>query len=291
MNIPAINTLLDGLPDALGSYAPIVRDIEAALQSPQCSLARVAAAIEKDPDFTVRLLRLANSGFYAFANRVATVTEALSLIGIVQVQDLIISASIMDRFSGIREHVVDMRLFWRHSLACGIAARDLAVMRGMRQSDRFFVAGLLHDVGRLAFFAQAPALAEVIFERQKATGELLHAAEREVLGYDHADIGGALLRRWRFHDRLIEAASSHHRPLRGDPKREEVAVIHLADHLVNAMSLGTSGESLVPPLQPGVWALLGLKLTALETLVSRLDSQIEAVEGAFYLPPRPESRS
>lgn len=273
--------LVDALPTTLGSHAPIVKDIETALQSPQCSLGTIAGAIEKDPDLTARLLRLANSGFYGFSHRLATVTEALSLIGIQQVQDLIVSSSIIDRFTGLGGDFVDMHHFWRHSLACGIGARSLALTRGMKNPDKFFVAGLLHDVGRLALFSKVPAVTQKVFNRYGQTDCLLREAEREVLGYDHAEIGGALMKRWQLPPRLVEAVTYHHRPLACPQAKEEASVVHLVDHVVNAMQVGTSGERRTPPLQSGTWELLKLDLGSFEWLVNTIDSLLEAVEDAF----------
>lgn len=286
MIIPSIHTLVGSLPEALGSYAPTVREIEVALQSPQCSLSSVAAAIEKDPDFTARLLRLANSGFYGFPHRVSTVTEALSLIGILQVHGLVVSTSIVERFAGVGADIVNMGLFWRHSLACGIAARDLALMLKMRDPDKYFVAGLLHDVGRLALLSCAPKLTQMILDRTQRSGEPLLVAEKEILGYDHADIGGVLMKHWGFPPRLVDAVADHHRPLGSLRSKENAAVVHFADHLVHAMKLGTSGEVRIPRLVPGAWELLNLGLESIEVLVHGIDSQIEAVEGAFFLRPQ-----
>lgn len=281
MKPPAISELVDALPVTLGSYAPIVRDIEAALQSPQCSLGTVAGAIEKDPDLTARLLRLANSGFYGFSSRLSTVSEALSLIGIQQVQDLIVSSSIIDRFSGVGADFVNMHHFWRHSLACGVGARIVALARHMKNPDKFFVAGLLHDVGRLALFSKVPEVSERVFDRFRKGDGSLRDAEKAELGYDHADIGGALMKRWQLPPRLVEAVTHHHRPLACLQAKEEASVVHLVDHLVNAMQVGTTGETHVPPLQSGAWELLRLELPFIETLVSTIDTQLEAVEEAF----------
>ncbi len=283
MIIPGINALVSSLPEALGSYAPTIHEIEVALLSPQCSLSSVAAAIEKDPDFTARLLRLANSGFYGFPHRVATVTEALSLIGILQVHGLVVSTSIVERFAGVDADFVDMREFWRHSLACGIAARDIAQLRKMRDPDKYFVAGLLHDVGRLALLSCAPRITRLVLDRQKVSGSSLLAAEKEVLGYDHADIGGVLMKHWGFPPRLVDAVADHHRPLGSLGSKENASVVHVADHLVNAMRLGTSGEKKVPRLVPGAWEALEFEMDAVQRLVVGIDSQIDAVEGAFFL--------
>jgi len=122
MRTPTIPDLISGIPRSLGSYAPVIEEIEAALQSPECSLVTIGEAIEKDPDLTARLLKLGNSSFYGFSSRLGTVTEAISLIGIQQVQDLIIASSIVERFNGISDEFVDMESFWRHSLACASVA-------------------------------------------------------------------------------------------------------------------------------------------------------------------------
>ena len=155
------------------------------MQSPQCSLVTVGDAIEKDPDLTARLLRLGNSSFYGFSSRLATVTEAISLIGIQQVQDLILASSIVEQFAGVSDEFVSMESFWRHSLACGIGARLLALERRLPKPDKFFVAGLLHDVGRLVLFAQAPEISQQVFQLYQKEKLLLREAEMRVLGYHH----------------------------------------------------------------------------------------------------------
>src|SRR5262245_9174298 len=109
---PTIEELISGIPRSLGSHGPVLEEIDAAIQSPQCSLVTVGEAIEKDPDLTARLLRLGNSSFYGFSSRLATVTEAISLIGIQQVQDLLIASSIVERFAGVSDEFVSMESFW-----------------------------------------------------------------------------------------------------------------------------------------------------------------------------------
>src|SRR5437773_5765052 len=152
----SIKTLTSGIQRGMGSYGPIIEEVDAVLSDPQSSLVNVGEVIEKDPDLTARLLKLGNSSFYGFPSRLETVAEAISLIGIQQVQDLIIATSVVDTFAGVRPDFVNMESFWRHSLACGIGARILGIMKRMPNPERFFVAGLLHDVGRLVLFSQSP---------------------------------------------------------------------------------------------------------------------------------------
>ena len=281
MTAPTIEQLLGGIPRSLGSYAPVIDEIELALQSPQCSLVTVGEAIEKDPDLTARLLRLANSSFYGFSSRLSTVTEAVSLIGIQQVQDLIVASSSIERFTGISEEFVSMESFWRHSLACGIAARLLAMEKRLPKPDKLFVVGLLHDVGRLLLFSQAPEATQSIFQLYHTEKLLLREAEQRVLGFDHQQIAGALLAQWKYPAGLVQAVAYHHSPGSSDLAPMETAVVHISDHLVNAMQLGSSGERFIPPLNVKAWNRLGLSVDSLGTLTTTIEEQLEAVQEVF----------
>jgi HD-like signal output (HDOD) protein len=278
---PTIGELIGRVPASLGSYAPVLEEIEAALQSPQCSLVTLGDAIEKDPDLTARLLRLGNSSFYGFSSRLSTVTEAISLIGIQQVQDLILVSSIVEQFAGVSDEFVSMESFWRHSLACGIGARLLAMERRLPKADKFFVAGLLHDVGRLVLFAQAPQASQQVFQLYQRERLLLREAETRVLGFDHQQIAEALLQLWKFPVHLVQAVAYHHQPMSSQIAREEAAVVHLSDHLVNAMQLGSSGERHVPPLNMLAWETLRFSTNLLSRVVAGIDEQLEAVQAVF----------
>ena len=279
-NPPTIKAMVQAVPRSLGSYGPVLLEIEAALQSPQCNLSTIGDAIQKDPDLTARLLRLANSPFFGFANRLSTVAEAVSLLGIQQIQDMIVASSVLDQFKGVPDSLVNKDSFWRHSLAVGITARLLAMERRLPKPDKFFVAGLLHDVGRLVLLSQAAEWAQKVFECYQSEKILLREAEKKILGYDHQQIAAELLQSWSYPPVLVQAVAYHHTPNQSVSKLD-AAVVHIADHLVNAMGIGSSGEQFVPPLDDKAWSLLGLETENLAKIVEAVDAQILAVEEAF----------
>jgi len=135
-NPPSIKAMVQAVPRSLGSYGPVLQEIEQALLSTQCNLSTIGDAIQKDPDLTARLLRLANSPFFGFANRLSTVAEAVSLLGIQQIQDMIVASSVLEQFKGVPDHFVNKDSFWRHSLAVGITARLLAMERDVYKRQR-----------------------------------------------------------------------------------------------------------------------------------------------------------
>jgi len=286
MKPPSIKAMVQALPRSLGSYGPVLEEIEAALQSSQCNLSTIGDAIQKDPDLTARLLRLANSPFFGFANRLSTVAEAVSLLGIQQIQDMITVSSVMEQFKGVPDKFVSKESFWRHSLGVGIAARLLAMERRLPKPDKFFVAGLLHDVGRLVLLSQAPDCAQAVFELYQRERLLLRDAERKILGYDHQQVAAELLESWCYPPVLVQAVEFHHAPSQSSAKLETAAV-HIADHLINAMGIGSSGEQFVAPLDESAWSTLGLDTEVISKIVEAVDDQIHAVEEAFVKSQRP----
>lgn len=279
--IPNIEALVQATPSTLGSYGPLLREIETALASPQCSLGSIAEIIEKDPDLTARLLRFANSAFCGFSTRLSTVSEAIGLIGVQQVQDLLTASSVIEQFAGVSEEFASVQSFWEHSLACGIASRLIALEGRLPKPDRFFVAGLLHDIGRMVLFLQAPKVAQQVFNYYRKEKVLLRDAEQKVMGYDHQSIAEALLRSWKYPPALAFAVGYHHHPQNATVGQMEAAVVHVADHIVNAMRMGSSGERHVPPLHPQAWAMLNLKPAVLDPVISGIDEQIEAAKEMF----------
>jgi HD-like signal output (HDOD) protein len=117
----------------------------------------------------------------------------------------------------------------------------------------------------------------------------LREAEVRVLGFDHQQIAEALLRRWQYPGNLVQAVAYHHRPHLCETAREEAAVVHLSDHLVVAMQIGSSGERYVSPLHPSAWETLRFSPEVLASVVNTIDEQIEAVQEVFLaLAKRPK---
>ena len=243
------------------------------IDHPLSSSSDVGRVISEDPGLTARLLRLVNSPIYGFPSRIDTVTQAISIVGMTQLRDLAIGTSFIRLFSNVPSHLVDMDSFWRHSIACGLAARLLAAHRREPNVERFFVAGLLHDIGRPIIFSKAPLEAASALLEASRSRELLFGIEAKVLGFHHGAVGAALLERWRLPNMLVEAAACHHAPRVASRFQEEVAIVHVADVIANALALGSSGEHLVPPLEPSAWELIEFPPAGLPGLLKQVEMQ------------------
>lgn len=233
----------------------------------------VARVIQEDTSLSARLLRLVNSAFYGFPSRVDTITQAINLVGTNQVMELALASSVLRAFEGIPKDRVDMDNFWRHSIGTAIAARSIALRRRMPAAERFFVAGLLHDVGRLVLFLEEPEAMAMAFSAAETTDTLLVEAERATFGFDHADVGRALLASWKLPPALQEAVGRHHAPPRIGDGATDAAMIHVADVFSNALELGFSGERLVPPMDAAAWDLLGLDAAEVPLMAIDIERQ------------------
>ncbi len=168
----------------------IYEEITNTINDPNSSTNSIGDVISKDSGLTARLLRIANSALYNFPSTIDTISQAVIVIGIQQLRDLALGTSVVELFEGIADDLVNMDSFWRHSIACGIAARILATYRREANVERYFVAGVLHDIGRLIIYLKLSEEAREALVRCKGSGELLYKVEKEILGFDHAEVGG-----------------------------------------------------------------------------------------------------
>lgn len=271
-----LDDLLKGYVE-VSSLPMIYSKINDAINHPRTSMADIAKIISDDPGLTVRLLRLVNSAFYGFPSRIETITQALVIIGTNQLRDLALATSITSLFDGIPEDLISMESFWRHSIACGVGAKTLATYRNETHVERFLIAGMLHDIGRLILYKREGELARELLLQSRSKKDLLFRIEQERLGFDHAVLGRHLLQLWNLPVSLVEAVAFHHHPQKALQYPVEATLVHLADILVNALKWGSSGESYVPPLGERAWEGTGLSISILPSLIDSMDQQMEEI--------------
>lgn len=265
----------------LGSPPAVYRRLVEVLDDPRSGPHEVAAVIGQDTSLTARLLRIANSAYFAFSKPVDSVHQAVTFIGATHVRDIALATSVTSAFRNVPPDLIHLEDFWRHSIAVGIGARMLAGIRRESNVERFFVAGMLHDLGRLVLYSSAPDAARAILEHAKDRECLLYEAERELAGFDHGTIGGALMEQWNMSASLVECVTLHHRPEEARDFAVEAATIHLADLIANALRLGRSGERRVPPRWIGLWDTLSLDPATLPDLMTSMQEEYSQVVGAF----------
>ncbi len=215
------------------------------------SAEEMARVISRDPGLTSQLLRIANSAYYGLSAKIETVTRAITIIGNRELRDLVLATTVINNFSSLAEDQALLDDYWRHSVQVGCLARALARGASARvlHSERLFVAGLLHDIGRLVMAIRIPELLRVMVDLARRKGLPMQEAERLVFDLDHCEVGAALLAEWDLPLLFHEVAACHHAPEAAEDHPLEVALVHVADCLA---------RDRLDEVRPEVWRLTGL---------------------------------
>ena len=270
----------------LCSFPDIYFRIKEVLDSPRSSASHVAEVVSKDTSLSAKLLRVVNSAFYGFPSRIDSISRAVAIIGSNELSTLALGISAINLFKDIPPNCVNMRSFWEHSVACGVYARVLAFSKKSSHEERFFVGGLLHDIGRLVLFRRYPKYMTRALYLSKERSCQLFEAEGEVFDFSHASVGGLLLAEWKLPPVVADMVRYHHNPTKA-PTLFDASVLHLADIIAGAVRRGSSGSFLVSALDDEAWKALDLPVSAPESAIAQGERQIREIIHAFFGDEKP----
>jgi HD-like signal output (HDOD) protein/signal transduction histidine kinase len=202
-------------------------------QADEAGMAELAKLIANDAGMTAKVLSVANSAAYHRGGRKVGLVQALGVLGADMIKTMVISESVFQTFNGFpHSGSTDLRRFWKHSLTTAVVAREVAKLMGYVQAEEAYLAGLMHDVGRLALLAAAPNEYAVNFLAQD--NENLCAAEQLTLQITHADAGAWLIERWNLDSFMADSVLYHHESsARLETTHPLIRIVHLAHRLSN----------------------------------------------------------
>lgn len=252
-----------------------------AIKDPLTSNKDLENIVSEDSALAAKVLMIANSALFNFPSKIDTISMAVTIIGHKQLSELILSCSIVAMFKDIPQDVLNMDLFWKHSISVATAARLLAAARHEQNIEKFFTAGLLHDIGKLIIFVETPKHASSVFTKCSKTDELMHKVEKEMLGFDHAMLGAMLLKKWKLPQDIVTAVQYHHIPSSSSGDIHGPSIIHIADIMTHALQFGASGENFVPTLNNKAWSTLNLDVDILSSVIDQL--YVQHTEAVRYI--------
>lgn len=266
--------------DNLVSLPSVGVRVNEMVNNPSSSATDIGKVISQDPALTARLLRIANSPTYGLSTQVDTVSRAVAVIGIKRIRDLVLATSTIAAFDKIPNELVTMENFWRHSLYCGLAAHLLAEQRRSKNAETLFIAGLLHDIGQLVIFRKLPQEAkQALLLSIEGPDELaLHKSERQIMGFDHAQVGAELLRHWHFPELLIECVEFHHAPELAQKYPVETAIVHIANSIATLAEIDSVTEEDAVQTKPAAWRVTGLEKEVIEPTVRAAQAQFSTMQ-------------
>ncbi len=265
----------------LFSLPTIFHKINQVVNDPETTFQDVAEIISQDVSLTARLLKIANSSFFGFSDKIDTITHAVSVIGSDQLRDLALGTYVIDAFKGMNQNSISMESFWKHSIAAGIASRVIAVYKRSENPERLYIAGMLHEVGRLIIFANFEKEVEKILEVYGQEDDLLCNIEKEQFGWNHAFLGAEFLKSWNLSEPQIEAVKFHLNPLEAKSYQKETAIIHFGSVIAKILGLGNGGENFIPKIETKAWDILGLPIDILPSIFQQVDSQFAETVDVF----------
>jgi len=270
--------LIDGISELVSLPEACIR-INEMVDDLAYSAEDIAKVISSDPALTARILKIANSPFYGLSTEIDTVSRAITILGTVQLRDLVLASSACKTFDGIPNDLMSMDDFWYHSIFCGITARKLVNSCMLGRGEALFVAGLLHDVGQLILFNRCPLESKKVLLKSRDTRSesKLHLIEQEIIGFDHMDVGAVLTKQWQLPSCLQECVSFHHTPSKATVFPQEVAIVHIAQAITNFAGKCSIEGNDIDEVEEGAWERAGLSPEVVEETIKEVELEIPEV--------------
>ncbi len=275
MKVPDLQKLIDKIEEVVPLPSVAMRIINY-IDDPDAEISQLAKLISMDQALTTEVLKLANSAYYGFPRRVSTISEAVVILGFSTTRSVVWSVILS---STLKKPVLGYALpegaLWRHSVAVAVGSKLIlqhANVKGVNMEEAF-VAGLIHDIGKLLLATYVAGAYEEIV-KVIAEGKTFDEAERQVLGYDHAIVGSMAAEKWNLPNIYVDAIKYHHRPNETDNLMAKV--VHLADYIAYSMGWGSEGlEGLNYTLDESVLEELGIAPEEIDVLFNETLDQAE----------------
>lgn len=248
------------------------------VDDPNCSAMDIGNVIVGDPSLSARLLRIVNSSYYGFAAKVTTISRAVAIIGTQDLRNLILATSAVNVFNEIPNDLVNMETHWRHSVYTGIIAKLIAKRCRVLHNERLFISGLLHDIGKLVLYHRLPKLSRDAILVAQDHPEAIYDAERDIIGFTHAEVGAALAITWNLPDSIREVIAHHHDPLSSTEFALESCIVHIANALSMRVEFGTEIADAMACVEPKAWANVRVTPDDMEDILAESEPQfVEAL--------------
>lgn len=263
---------------SLPSLSSINRALQGLLLAEQRYSAQISEIIRLDPSLTSRLLRLVNSVYYGLANPVNSIEEAVFYLGIRQIRQLVTVTPIIEDFQRLSKQCdFPWRHFWQHCIGTAILTREVISMVQYPTDESDYVAGLVHDVGKIVMAWTFPDHFALIHQEAEPGTRNLIEIEREILGVDHGELGALYLERHHLPELMVQTTRFHHDPEKATSHQTIIVSVQIADLLMRNAQIGCSGNYVtVTPelyLQASGWRVLFPSQVDAEHAIARASLQ------------------
>ncbi len=234
----------------------IVTKVMEVMNNPRSSASDLAKIISSEQSLAAKVLRLVNSAYYGFPNPITTISHAVAILGFNTLRSLVLGISTHELFSKKSDGKFDRKELWLHSVATAIAAKALAKRVNYPNPEEMFLAGLLHDIGKVILDQHMHQDFIKAIETAKVCNQPLFEAEKEVFGAHHGEVGKYIADQWKLPAVLSEAIRWHHEVELAKDHRQIAAIVHVGNNMVKVLKIGSSGNYAPPVIHPAAAEIL-----------------------------------
>ncbi len=242
----------------------------------------LANALKLDPAISARLLRIVNSPLYGFPKQIDTITRAVNLIGMQAVSDLVAATTIGRTFNGMTSDLMDLPAYWRKSVLCALLAGKIAKACGIEDSERFFIEGLLRDIGHLVLYQTIPERAQSALVEAGNFGAALAEVEQSNIGFDFTEVGAELIRFWGMPGQIEQAIRRQLRPHEAGEYNLHASIVHLAGAMTDHAELDPTRAKQPPTFDPFALSCTQFNLDERPALLEEAQGQLQDTLSFIY---------
>jgi len=244
---------------------------------------KISKAILADQSLTAKVLKLSNSSFYGRAKEVKTLKEAIVILGFMTLHSLVIATSTQSLYQKTMVGGISEKL-WEHAFAAAIASRMVAQAVGYSGVEEAFIAGLLHDIGKLVLAQKMPADYRIIVKQVEASRGCFSDEEKAAFGFNHADVGSQLLAKWSFPEDLSQAVHNHHDDLSDEQNRLQLShIINLGNYMAKNLEVGFTDHRIDDLASSPSAAAFNLDSDRIDELQEQLAAHFKSEKELFTL--------
>jgi putative nucleotidyltransferase with HDIG domain len=279
---------LDAIPD-IPTLPEVALKVNGLLQDEDISIRKLSGIIEKDQAIVIKILRLVNSSFYQFKSKIESIPRAMVVLGLNTIRNAVLSVSVINVFPHTESNNgLDIKEFWRHSIAVAVVSKHLGSKTLLESPDECFIAGLLHDVGKVVLARYFVDLFAQICTLIQEEGLTFLEAEKKVAPVNHAQIGSHLAHRWQLPSALTDAIKYHHAVSRFASNLNLSMIVHMANIIVNTCRFESDFKLTYSGMYPDAVEAMAAQLETVSEwfpeLIPEIDSSyrflVEDTEGA-----------
>ncbi|MBC2713100.1 MAG: HDOD domain-containing protein [Desulfosarcina sp.] len=279
--MPSIDTIIKEI-DQLKPVSDVAGKVMALLDDPDCGMSDLSDIIRHEPALTANVLKLANSAYFGLPGKIDDAKQAIVYLGMTRVVDLVLLVSCSESFNGAHDgYGLNTGELWKSAVSAAIIANDLAEIKGLKQSGLSFTGALLRDIGKVVLTQYVKSAKEQILNRVKTQAITFMAAERQVLGFDHAQVGAMVAKNWHFPPPLQCIIRYYHMPLEAKGCFLEASIVHLADAISRKMEIGLGADDPFYPEDERVARSLGLNESEIQGVIDDFGRKMERVNALF----------